>query len=85
MNNTQIKNPTKYIFGGLGGVILGALLLYSLEHFLTAPDPVNLINRQQLLAFFVYVLLVVSLLTILRGLSLAHHLRRYEEEWGKRP
>jgi hypothetical protein len=80
MNNTQIKKPRPYILGGIGGIILGVLLLYSLEHFLTAPDQVNLIYRQQLLAFYVYALLVISFLAILRGISLAYHLRRYKDE-----
>lgn len=77
MNNTQIKKPRPYILGGIGGVILGVLLLYSLEYFLTAPDQVNLINRQLLGSFFGYVLLVVSFLAILRGLSIAYRRWRY--------
>ncbi|GJM43001.1 MAG: hypothetical protein DHS20C20_32830 [Ardenticatenaceae bacterium] len=80
MNNTQIKKPRPYILGGLGGIILGTLLLYYLEYFLTAPDQGNLYYRQQFWAFFVYVLLVVSVGAILRGVSLAYHLRRYEGE-----
>ncbi|MBK7896402.1 MAG: hypothetical protein WAS33_12045 [Candidatus Promineifilaceae bacterium] len=80
MNNTQIKKPRPYILGGLGGIILGALLLYALEHFLTAPDQVNLFYRQQFAAFFVYVLLVISFLAILRGLSIAYRRWRYGGE-----
>lgn len=80
MNSTKIKKPKPYILGGLDGIILGVLLLYYLENFLTARDQVNLFNWQQFLAFFVYVLLVVSFLTILRGVSLAYHLRRYKDE-----
>ncbi|MEZ4590730.1 MAG: hypothetical protein R3D55_06255 [Chloroflexota bacterium] len=80
MNNTQIKKPRSYILGGLGGIILGTLLLYYLEYFLTAPDLGNLYYRQQFWAFFVYVLLAVSFLAILRGLSVAYRRWRYSSE-----
>lgn len=80
MNNTQIKKPRPYILGGISGIILGVLLLYFLEYFLTAPDQVNLINRQLLGSFLGYVLLVVSFLAILRGLSIAYHRWRYGSE-----
>ncbi|WP_420631759.1 hypothetical protein [Candidatus Leptofilum sp.] len=80
MNSTQIRKPQVYIFGGLAGILIGAALLFVLEYFLTAPDQANLIYRQMILAFPVYVLLLVSFWAILRGLSLAYHLRRYVDE-----
>ena len=82
MSNTQIKKPRPYILGGISGIILGVLLLYFLEYFLTAPDQVNLINRQLLGSLFGYVLLVVSFLDILRGVSLAYRQWRYKDELG---
>lgn len=82
MNNTQIKKPEPYILGGLGGIILGALLLYALEYFLTAPNQGTLFHRQQFVAFFVYALLVISFLAILRGVSLAYRQWRYKDELG---
>lgn len=85
MNSTQIKNPKRYILGGLSGLLLGALLLYFLEHILQAPDRVNLIYRQMHLAFYVYGIMLISLWVFLRGLSLAYHLRRYEKMDVERP
>lgn len=79
MNSTQIKDPKKYILSGLGGLILGVLLLYFLEYFLQAPNEATLIRQQMLFAIPAYLLLIFSFGAILRGLSLAYHLRRYEE------
>lgn len=85
MSNTQIKNPKHFIFGGLAGIVLSALLLYFLEYLLQAPNEATLIYWQMRFAIVAYVLLILSLGAILRGLSLAYHLRRYEKEWGERP
>ncbi|MCA9897915.1 MAG: hypothetical protein H6654_12900 [Ardenticatenaceae bacterium] len=63
---------------GLGGLILGALLLYFLEYFLQAPNQATLIGRQMLFAIPAYLLLIFSFGALLRGLSLVYHLRRYE-------
>lgn len=85
MSNTQIKNPKQYIFGGVAGIIFSALLLYFLQYYLQAPNEATLLNWQMRFAIPAYVLLILSFGAILRGLSLAYHLRRYEKEWGERP
>ncbi|WP_420644090.1 hypothetical protein [Candidatus Leptofilum sp.] len=79
MNSTQIKKPHRYIWGGLGGVVLGAVLLVWVE-FLPVDNPANLYAWQMRLSFLAYVVLIISGWAILRGLSLAYHLRRYAEE-----
>lgn len=80
INNTQLKQPRSYILAGLGGIFLGALLLYFLEYFLQGPNEATLLNWQMRFAIPVYVLLILSLGAILRGLSLAYHWRRDENQ-----
>jgi ABC-type antimicrobial peptide transport system permease subunit len=80
MNNTQIKKPGPYILGGIGGILLGVLLLYGLQYILQGPNETTLLNWQMRFAIPIYVLLILSFGAILRGVSLAYHLRRYEDE-----
>lgn len=68
MKRRWFNRPRHFIVAGLIGLALCAVLLYIIEHGLTAPNPATLYYRQSIVLFAALILFGLSVLSLARGI-----------------